>query len=77
MARRLSVYLIIGLGEKHLTYPVFHYFHTPQRSQCLPLSIAALDEAMTLLQYAVLPDHGIDPATLTAIRRACAALSKV
>ena len=26
-----------------------------------------------LLQYAVLPNHRIDPATLTAIRRACAA----
>ena len=41
--------LIVELGEKHLTYPVLHYFHTRERSRCLPLSISALDEAITLL----------------------------
>lgn len=65
--------LIVGLGEKHLTYPVLHYFHTAQRSRCLPLSIAALDEAMTLLQYAILSDCRPDPATLSPVRRSCAA----
>jgi len=65
--------LIIGLGEKHLTYPVLHYFHTPLRSRCLPLSIAALDEAMNILQYAVPLENRPDPATVVPIRRSCAA----
>ena len=65
--------LIVGLGEKHLTYPVLHYFHTPLRSRCLPLSIVALDEAMSLLQYAVPLEFRPDPAALTPIRRSCAA----
>ena len=65
--------LIVGLGEKHLTYPVLHYFHTPFRARCLPLSIVALDEAMSLLQYAVPLEQRPDPASLTPLRRACAA----
>ena len=68
--------LIVELGEKHLTYPVLHYFHTKERSRCLPLSISALDEAITLLDYAVRADCRPDPATLNAIRRANAAFLK-
>ena len=65
--------LIIGLGEKHLTYPVLHYFHTPLRSRCLPLSIVALDEAMSLLQYAIPLKHRPDSGALIPARRSCAA----
>ena len=65
--------LIVGLGEKHLTYPVLHYFHTPLRSRCLPLSIAALDEAMNILQYAIPLENRPDPAALVPVRRSCAA----
>ena len=64
---------IVSLGEKHLTYPVLHYFHTSVRSRCLPLSIAALDEALSLLQYAVPLDYRPDNASLVPIRRSCAA----
>ena len=65
--------LIVGLGEKHLTYPVLHYFHTPLRSRCLPLSIVALDEAMSILQYAIPLEYRPDPAALFPVRRSCAA----
>lgn len=68
--------LIVELGEKHLAYPVLHYFHTRERSRCLSLSIAAFDEAMTLLQYAVPADIRPDPASLNTVRRACAAFLK-
>ena len=65
--------LILGLSEQHLAYPVLHYFHTRERSRCLSLSLAALDEAMTLLQYAVAEEHRPDTASLKPIRRACSA----
>ena len=65
--------LIVNLGEKHLTYPVLHYFHTPWRSRCLPLSIVVLDEAMSLMQYAVPLEIRPDPAVLFPARRSCAA----
>ena len=64
---------ILGLSEQHLAYPVLHYFHTRERSRSLPLSIAALDEAITLLKYAVPEEHRPDPASLNPARRACSA----
>ena len=68
--------LITDLAEKHLTYPVLHYFHTRQRTRCLPLSISALDEALSLFEYAVRADCRPDPAALNSIRRANAAFLK-
>ena len=68
--------LISELSEKHLTYPILHYFHSRERSRCLPLSMATFDEALTLLQYAVLEDYRPDPAALSPARRACAAFLK-
>ena len=68
--------LILGLSEQHLAYPVLHYFHTRERSRCLPLSLAALDEALTLLQYAIPSEHRPDPASLKPARRACSAFLK-
>ena len=68
--------LILALSEQHFAYPVLYYFHTRERSRCLPLSIAALDEAITLLQYAVPPEHRPDSASLNPARRACSAFLK-
>ena len=67
---------IAELGEKHLTYPVLHYFHSRERTRSLPLSIAAFDEALTLLQYGLPQDVRPDPAALNPARRACAAFLK-
>ena len=68
--------LIVGLAEQHLAYPVLHYFHSRERSRCLTLSITALDEAMTILQYAILPENRPDSASLAPARRACAGFLK-
>ena len=68
--------LIVGLSEQHLAYPVLHYFHTKDRSRSLSLSLAALDEAMTLLQYAIPVEHRLDRAALIPARRACSAFLK-
>ena len=64
---------IVELSEQYLAYPVLHYFHTSERSRSLALSMAALDEAMSLLQYAVLPEHRPDAASLNTVRRASSA----
>lgn len=68
--------LVVGLGEKHLAYPVLHYFHSMNRSRCFPLSIVAFDEALTLLQYAVPAEYRPDPASLSPARRASSAFIK-
>lgn len=40
--------LLIKHGERHLAYPILHYFHSSHSSYALPLSLAALDEAMII-----------------------------
>ncbi|MGF1674964.1 MAG: ion channel [Rivularia sp. (in: cyanobacteria)] len=63
-------------GEKHLAYPVLHYFHSVERARSLALSIIALDEALTLLQYAIPDKYQPEPAVLGSVRRASAAFLK-
>lgn len=46
---------LLELGQSHLAYPVLHCFHSAERETAVALSIAALDEALTLLR------HGVDP----------------
>ena len=38
------------LAQRHLTYPVLQYFHGARRREALAPSIAALDEALTVLE---------------------------
>ena len=40
--------LLIKHSERHLAYPVLHYFHSSNKLYALPLNLAALDEAMTI-----------------------------
>lgn len=68
--------MITEFGEKQLSYPILYYFHTRETTRCLSLSIAALDEAMTLLRYAIPVDHQPDPASLGPARRADAVFLK-
>lgn len=68
--------MIAHLGEQHLTYPILHYFHSRERSRSTALSLAALDEALTLLQYGIAPSFQFDRAALSAARRALAAFYK-
>ncbi|MGB3532065.1 MAG: two pore domain potassium channel family protein [Microcoleaceae cyanobacterium] len=60
-------------GESHLTYPILHYFHTVERSRSAVLSVAALDEALTILQYGLPAQYQPDGAALKTTRRAIAA----
>lgn len=50
------------LGQRHLAYPVLHYFHDVEPKAAAALSIATLDEALTVLRFGVVPDarpHGL------------------
>ncbi len=65
--------MIIGLAESYLAYPVLHYFHSVERSKATSLSLAALDEALTLLQYGVEESYRPEPVALAPVRRATTA----
>ena len=57
------------IEQRYLTYPVLHYFHTPDPPESLALSVAALDETLTMLQHAVEDRGGIDPVSYRATRQ--------
>lgn len=40
--------LLLKHGERHVAYPILHYFHTNHKAHSLPLSLAMLDEVMTI-----------------------------
>jgi hypothetical protein len=68
--------MILQTAENHLTYPVLHFFHSVERSRSNALSLVALDDALTLLQYGVHPEIRPDPSALESCRRAIAAYLK-
>ena len=41
--------MILDVAQKHLAYPILHYYHSPEASTALPLKLAALDEAIRAL----------------------------
>ena len=56
------------LGENHLTYPVLHYFHGIQRRRSVAASVAALDEALTILECGLQRGCSLDLPSLGAAR---------
>lgn len=40
--------LLLKHGERHLAYPILHYFHSNNKKHSLSLSLAVLSEAMTI-----------------------------
>lgn len=47
---------IFQLAQQHLAYPVIHYFHSREKNESAPLSIAMIDETLTLLKGIVSED---------------------
>ena len=60
--------LLALLGESHLTYPVLHYFHSSKRSSAVAPSVAALDEALTILECGLEKGCSLDLPALGAAR---------
>ncbi len=61
---------IAGLAERHLAYPVVHYFHSGARSTALGPAIVTLDEILTLNEHAVEEEHRIGPSVVEPLRAA-------
>ena len=58
------------LGESHLTYPSLHFFHGTQRIRSIAASVAALDEALTILECGLQHGCSLDLPSLGAAREA-------
>ena len=61
---------LMQTAEKHLSYPVLHYFHSAERHVDLRTQAYLLDEAVTLLQHGVSQDVRPHPAVLDGVRHA-------
>lgn len=57
------------LQQRHLAYPVLHYFHAQKRPEGLALSLSALDEALTLVEYGIEADFTPDEGTFRPVRQ--------
>jgi hypothetical protein len=60
------------LEQRHLTYPVLHFFYSVDPRTSAPLRVAALDEALTLLSVAVQPRLRPSQGTLAPLRQSIA-----
>lgn len=40
-------------AQRHLTYPILHFFHSPDRTDEFAMSVTALDEALTITLTAI------------------------
>jgi hypothetical protein len=60
--------LLALLGESHVTYPVLHFFHSRRRSSAVSPCVAALDEALTILECGLQRGCSLDLPALGAAR---------
>lgn len=61
--------LLTDLAQKHYAYPVLHYFHSSNRDSAIAPNLAALDEAMTIVEHGIGEDVQL-PGCMRAARRA-------
>lgn len=59
---------ITTLAEKHLAYPVIHYYYSDAPDKSLPVTIAVLDEALTILYSSISKEHWPDHLILQSTR---------
>lgn len=62
--------LLARLEQLYIAYPVLHYFHSTSRGSAAAPSIAALDEALTVIEYGIRKEYQPDPVALHPIRQA-------
>ena len=59
---------VLSLSENYLAYPVLHYFHSNTPESAAPVCLAALDEALTILEYAVPETLRLDRSSFVPAR---------
>lgn len=65
---------ILLTAERHLSYPILHFFHSAERNEDFRVQLFALDEAVTLLEAAVPEPAGPHPAALASVHHASSQL---
>lgn len=55
------------VAQQHLAYPVLHFFHVGERRAAFAVQLAKLDEAVTLLRFALPPEVRPDATVLASV----------
>lgn len=61
---------IVYLTQRHLAYPVLHFFHGSEPRASPPVAIMMLDDALTLLIYGLTPSERPTGPGVNALRQA-------
>lgn len=61
---------VAELAQRHLAFPVLHYFHSTERDTAVAPSIAVLDELLTVLDHGVTAEHRLPTLTTQQLRDA-------
>lgn len=62
--------MVTGLAQRHLAYPIVHYFHSSELETAIGPAIVALDEMLTLNERVVHPDHRMPNSATIPLRNA-------
>lgn len=65
---------ILLTAERHLSYPILHFFHSVEREEDFRVQVFVLDEAVTILEHGVPEESRPHPAALGSLRHATAQL---
>lgn len=61
---------VAELAQRHLAFPVLHYFHSVERDTAIAPSIAVLDELLTILDRGITEEHRLPTLTTEQLRDA-------
>ncbi len=65
---------LMMLGQRHLAYPVLHYFHNTDERAAPAVAVATLDEALSLLEFGVAEDARPDRVSIRLARNGIGSL---
>lgn len=65
---------LVRLRSENLAYPVLHFFHGADPERALAPRVAALDEALTVMEHGVEPDARLPRRVILPLREAVDAL---
>lgn len=61
--------MILDHKEKHLLYPVLHYFHSTEKKFAAPVSLSILDETVSIIMASPILSEKIDKLALDILRK--------
>lgn len=62
--------MIAGIAQRHLAYPIVHYFHSSELDTAIAPAVVALDEVLTMNARVVDEEHRMPESATLPLRRA-------